>query len=276
MDNQLIFDIGMHRGEDTEYYLTKGYTVVAVDADPELVELAKEKFSQPLTSAQLTLENVAISDQPGHVDFYLSKNTLWNSLNPNIADRLNYSQEKISIPANTLENLFKKHGVPYYCKIDIEGYDLIAIRGLSSNYLPSYISVESECVGENEELTNSQCLATLDQLYRLGYNQFKLVDQQTLHSLKPQQNFYKKRKSQNKFIEKLSSIFIQSHKQKLGKQYGYRFPPGATGPFGEDIAGNWYSYSNAKEMLLHHRKQFFDNQAGEYNFSFWCDWHAKK
>ena len=41
MDANLIFDLGMHRGEDTELYLKKGFRVVAVDADAELCEQAR-------------------------------------------------------------------------------------------------------------------------------------------------------------------------------------------------------------------------------------------
>ena len=33
----LIFDIGMHIGQDTEFYLKKGFCVVAVEANPKLV-----------------------------------------------------------------------------------------------------------------------------------------------------------------------------------------------------------------------------------------------
>ena len=36
MEN-LIFDIGFHKGEDTLFYLLKGYRVIAVDADPDLI-----------------------------------------------------------------------------------------------------------------------------------------------------------------------------------------------------------------------------------------------
>ena len=34
---ELIYDIGFHKGEDTLFYLLKGYNVVAVDADIELL-----------------------------------------------------------------------------------------------------------------------------------------------------------------------------------------------------------------------------------------------
>jgi hypothetical protein len=31
----LIYDIGMHQGEDTEFYLQKGFNVIAFEADPD-------------------------------------------------------------------------------------------------------------------------------------------------------------------------------------------------------------------------------------------------
>ena len=41
-DRNLIFDIGMHIGQDTEFYLKKGFRVVAIEADPTLAEAAGE------------------------------------------------------------------------------------------------------------------------------------------------------------------------------------------------------------------------------------------
>lgn len=35
----LIYDVGLHRGEDTDFYLKKGFHVVALEANPELVVL---------------------------------------------------------------------------------------------------------------------------------------------------------------------------------------------------------------------------------------------
>ena len=35
----LIYDVGMHKGEDTEFYLRKGFRVIAIEADPDLVSL---------------------------------------------------------------------------------------------------------------------------------------------------------------------------------------------------------------------------------------------
>ena len=42
--SELIFDVGMWNGEDTEYYLARGFKVVAIDADPKVIEKAKIRF----------------------------------------------------------------------------------------------------------------------------------------------------------------------------------------------------------------------------------------
>ena len=38
MDNNLIFDIGMNHGEDSEFYLCKGFHVIAIECNPNLVD----------------------------------------------------------------------------------------------------------------------------------------------------------------------------------------------------------------------------------------------
>jgi hypothetical protein len=42
MRENLIFDIGMHVGEDTRYYLNTGFDVIAIEANPFLVEKSKK------------------------------------------------------------------------------------------------------------------------------------------------------------------------------------------------------------------------------------------
>jgi len=37
----LVYDVGLHKGEDSAYYLAKGYCVVAFEANPDLVAECK-------------------------------------------------------------------------------------------------------------------------------------------------------------------------------------------------------------------------------------------
>ena len=61
MEN-LIFDIGFHKGEDTLFYLLKGYRVIAVDADPDLINEWQNIFKKYIENGKLLLLNYVISD----------------------------------------------------------------------------------------------------------------------------------------------------------------------------------------------------------------------
>ena len=47
-ERDLIYDVGMHKGEDTELYLKKGFRVIAFEADPDLVASARTKHACPV------------------------------------------------------------------------------------------------------------------------------------------------------------------------------------------------------------------------------------
>ena len=63
--NNLVFDVGLHRGEDTRFYLAKGFDVVAVEAMPDLARRAAEELRDYVDSGQLVIENVAIAEEAG-------------------------------------------------------------------------------------------------------------------------------------------------------------------------------------------------------------------
>jgi len=278
MDKHLIFDVGMHKGEDTLYYLTKGFKVVAIDADPNLIESAKSYFSNYLATNRLVLLNFAISDKDDEeLDFHVSKKTDWSSLKKSISDRENLYKETIKVKSKRLSSLMMEFGVPYYCKIDIEGYDEVCLKALSDlNELPKFISVETECLGESDVITDEQALATLNRLCKLGYRKFKLVDQATLIVLRPDDLFYKDYFSIfERVLRKLKYYpFAISNRDRLCKKFKFTFPIGSTGPFGEELDYKWLNYDMAKRTLLFHRNAYRNFKKAK-TYGFWCDWHAK-
>jgi hypothetical protein len=66
----LIFDVGHHDGEDTNFYLAKGFRVVAVEAMASLCDAARERFKSEIASEHLVIESVAVADSAGPVTFY--------------------------------------------------------------------------------------------------------------------------------------------------------------------------------------------------------------
>ena len=71
-DSGLIFDVGLHRGQDTRFYLDMGYRVVAVEAEPGLVEAARRMFAPEIADQRLAIVHCAISGEDGPVPFWVS------------------------------------------------------------------------------------------------------------------------------------------------------------------------------------------------------------
>jgi hypothetical protein len=46
----LIYDLGMNNGDDTDYYLKRGFEVVAVEANPALCQVARDRFAEAIAA----------------------------------------------------------------------------------------------------------------------------------------------------------------------------------------------------------------------------------
>ncbi len=277
MNNDLIIDAGMHKCEDTTYYLKKGFNVISIDADLNLVNKAKVMHEDYISDGKLTLLNYALSSEDNaQITFNISKETLWNSINPSISDRNGNFREEVSVQTQKLSSVIKKYGVPYYCKIDLEGYDNIALKTLLElDELPKFISAETECLGEDQVITETEIIQTLNTLYELGYRKFKLVDQLTLSVLTDiDHKFYKDQPTTflGKKLKYLSSKLNRISRYDI--KLNYKFPVGSSGYFGDELPGKWVNYDTAKNSIMRHRADYFQTNM-PLSFGFWCDWHAR-
>src|SRR5688500_12365369 len=143
----LIYDFGMDTGEDTEYYLRKGFDVVAVEANPASCELVAERLRAHLDSGSLTILNRAIGDSAGKLPFFVCNE---------MSARSTASRELVALWSNEGETFHEvevefcaadgiaaEYGPAYYVKIDIEGHDIICLRQLlTGGGGPEYLSFE--------------------------------------------------------------------------------------------------------------------------------------
>ena len=67
MKNWLIYDVGLHKGEDTDYYLKKGFQVVAIEANPELISECKERFKSRVARGDLRIIEGAFGWEYRHI-----------------------------------------------------------------------------------------------------------------------------------------------------------------------------------------------------------------
>lgn len=232
--SDLIFDVGMHKGEDTDYYLKKGFNVVAFEANPELVKFCKERFAEEIQKGKLKIIEGAIIDgvpdeRSGKtVKFFRNKDvSVWGTVDESWAKRneiLGTVSEVIEIPVVDFTECLRLYGVPHYLKIDIEGMDTVCLRALKNvESRPDYVSIESEKVSF-EKLSDE-----LDLLRQLGYTSFKAVQQYGIS----------RQKEPNPAKEK--------------KYLNYHFQEGSSGLFGEDLPFEWKNY----DQILRQYKAIF-------------------
>ena len=71
---KIIYDFGANKGDDIPYYLKRADFVVAVEADPGLCEIMRNRFQQQIKSGRVIVENHVITvDALTEVPFYKHK-----------------------------------------------------------------------------------------------------------------------------------------------------------------------------------------------------------
>ncbi len=257
----LIYDVGMYDGEDTAYYLSKGFRVVAIEANPDLVKRARTKFAAAIAEQRLTILNVAVTPTAGPLDFWINDEVVeFSSYDQEVGCRNGMPCHCITVQGVPFQDILRQHGVPFYLKIDIEAADIYCLCDLERSYRPQYISVEATR------------LDLLWILHSLGYNAFKCVDQ-TRHSSRAG-SF-----NNEHFVGRLQGLLrwyalrARNLTDKLFPSAHQRaFPPGTSGPFGEDTPGEWQSLERVAYNWLHfhlgHRRR------GTLNMRGWYDFHA--
>ena len=216
MHPDLIYDIGAHKGDDTAFYLKKGFRVIAVEANPALVSHLRSRFSTEIADKTVMVEACAIADSVGELNFYAHHHDDWSTLD--LTSRFvegNY--EIVRIVATTIEDLVFKYGVPYYLKADIEG----AERHIIDHFhllptLPPYISFEDNAY------TDSQLVVLLN----LGYENFKIIEQAA-----------KAGQEEAPFPP------------REGGYVPFRFTSYMSGAFGKELPGEWVTYTWLKLEL---------------------------
>jgi FkbM family methyltransferase len=273
MVENLIFDLGMCNGDDTAYYLHKGYRVVAVDANPAMIENARHRFADEIASGKLVLEYGAIAESRGEAEFWINLEwPEWSSMHRQFSSRLDHPLERVVVPRLPPEDLFAHYGVPYYLKIDIEGNDVLCLKALKCGDLPAFCSWEA---GGLEPLFLAR---------ELGFDVFRCVDQETLGPLGlplPKEtalaqwwgHLYKSHLFSLRVARKLiGRAFLLRHWQKLRKDGPWSFPMGSTGAFGSFLPGRWESVESCAAAWLNaylpHER---DPQRRSYP---WTDFHA--
>ena len=88
----------------------------------------------------------------------------------------------IRVPATTLDALIARHGLPRFCKIDVEGYEAEVLRGLSQpisalsfEYLPAASDVARRAAGLLAALGPYRFNPTIGERRRFVWEQWRPI-----------------------------------------------------------------------------------------------------
>lgn len=133
-----VFDIGAHLGDRSSAFAALGAQVLALEPQPRLFA-----WLQRLTrsSGRVTCLPLAVAAEPGRLILAGSR------VNPSVAslsaawrEQVSSRQagfaavdwdERLSVEVTTLDALIERYGEPDFCKIDVEGFEIEVLHGLS-------------------------------------------------------------------------------------------------------------------------------------------------
>lgn len=201
----LAYDVGMNNGDDTAYYLAKGFRVVAVEADPALVATARTRFAHEIAEGRLTLLDVAVARAAGRLTFHVNnRQPVLNTLYPPAVSADSWTQ--VEVEARTLSSIVAEAGLPAFMKVDVEGADGEVLEDLLyAQIRPPMISVEVH------GFRPAAILAAM------GYDEFRMVNGAQIGGGVARRN-----------IHRLD-----------GTRMDFDFRHHSSGPFGDDLEAAW-------------------------------------
>ena len=160
----LCFDIGANMGNRTEAFLKLGAQVVAVEPQEQCLCTLRKKFQH---NSKLTIIDKALDETEGEAEFFISSAHTLSSMSSEWVrhvDENNLFQgstwsDRITVRTTTLNKLVKTHGVPVFCKIDVEGFEYDVLAGLSQpldvisfEFTQGFIESTKKCINHLAEL----------------------------------------------------------------------------------------------------------------------------
>lgn len=168
-EGNLCFDIGANIGNRTEVFLDLKAKVICVEPVEESFQVLQNKFcNHPFA----TIIKMGVGGESGTKKMHISNISEVCTFSENFIEQYK-NQEHIDIDwketrvtkITTLDQLIKRFGVPDFCKIDVEGYELEVLKGLSQP-IP-LISFEYNAKLKNLAL---ECLNNLSKFQSTCYN----------------------------------------------------------------------------------------------------------
>jgi FkbM family methyltransferase len=166
----LVFDVGANKGSWTAALRSLGCRVVAVEPQTDCVAMLRERFAR---DALVTVVATAVGAEAGQAELFVAKGSEHATTSRQWMDDMvaragfehSYWKEAVTVQTRTLDDLIEEFGEPDYLKLDIEGSEPAALRGLSHSLPIISLEVHGETLSDA-----CACLRRLDELGVYEYN----------------------------------------------------------------------------------------------------------
>lgn len=161
----LAFDLGAHVGNRVRALRSLGAQVIAVEPQPAYAGILRVLFSR---DHGVVIVEAAIGIEAGETSLYISdRHPTVSTVSAAWRERMGRHESfrgvswdrELQVKVETLDTLIRRFGMPDFIKIDIEGSEVAALRGLSSpvrtlsfEYVPGARAEALACIGLLERL----------------------------------------------------------------------------------------------------------------------------
>jgi FkbM family methyltransferase len=165
----LVFDVGANRGDKAAVFVALGARVLAIEPDAQTAAALRRRFDH---ESRVQVLAAGIGATTGEMLFHPSPHPTRSTFTVDRMRRLGDGEHMswgpgVRVPVSTLDALIAAHGIPRFCKIDVEGYEPEVFRGLSRPLPSLSFEFHGELLDDAEEC--------IEMLARLGMTRFNVV-----------------------------------------------------------------------------------------------------
>jgi FkbM family methyltransferase len=168
----LVFDVGANIGFKALVFQSLGARTVCIEPQPLMCDELRRRF---LRSETVVIEQVALGRRPGVQDMIVCDESPAISTFAIVSapkSRFHaYIQRgrRVSMSLSTLDELIGRHGRPDFCKIDVEGFELEVVLGLSQPLPMISLELNREFLPElAEAVSHLMSLGPMEANFSLG------------------------------------------------------------------------------------------------------------
>ncbi len=158
----LVFDIGANIGVYAEVFQSIGARVVAVEPNPDCAE----QIAWTTSREHVTIVNAAVGATAGKCKLFVNEVAVISSVSLDWVAHEKGGKwiKEIEVPMVAIDDLVAKYGMPRFIKLDVEGFEVPALSGMTRQ--PEYLSFEfhRETMERDEA-----CFDKLSSLTRFDY-----------------------------------------------------------------------------------------------------------